>query len=174
MSDAAPVALTDAITAVVNAAVVAESFETLGFTAVSSYPDWDDEFSDLKDLAVDVVFVSSPLNGTDLVELDSAGSINTDPEVDIVVRKRFEPSDRERAGGATGRIKRASINPLVKLVEQIHELVEAGRDTALDLGDGVSANWVDSAVRTYCDYKRLREGLFLGVVRVGFNVSKAN
>lgn len=169
--DAIPILLSDAIAAALNTAVGADEFETLGWIAERSYPDWDDDFQELKTLAVDVVFVSS---GDDLVDLDSAGSLNTDPSIDISVRKRFQNADRQRPGANTGRIKPESIDPLIRLVEQIHETFSRNRNAALNLASGISANWMDATVRTYCDYGRLREGSFLGVVRLRYNVSKAS
>lgn len=168
---AIPILLADALTTVINTAQAADELGSLSFTAVRSYPDWDDDFKDLKSLEVDVVPVTS---AGDLVELDSAGTINTEPAVDICIRKRFEPGDRTTAGAKDGRLKKASVDPLVLLVEQIHELFSGDRATAVTLSGSTVANWMDATVRTYCDYKRLREGCFLGVVRVRYNVSKAN
>lgn len=170
MSDAIPVLLSDAIATVINAAVTAEELETLGFTAERSYPDWDDDFEDLKDLAVDVVYVSSSDN---LTELDSYSTLDSKPEIDVSVRKRFATSDRDRPGASTGRLKKTSVDPLVRLVEQIYETLASDRVQAIELTGGMHANWIDTTVRTYCDYGRLRQGNFLGVVRVRFDVSKA-
>lgn len=170
---AVPILLADAVTEVINTAVAADYFETDGFTAERSYPDWDDDFEGLDKLTVDVVFVASASDGGDLMELDSAGSVDSEPEVDISIRKRFQPSDRSRPGAADGRVKKTAADPLVKLVEQIHEKMAEDRQEAIELVAGVDANWIDASIRTYCDYKRLREGNFLGVVRVRFNVSKS-
>jgi hypothetical protein len=164
---AIPILLADAITSVVNTDQAANVFG-LTFTAQRSYPTWDDDFSGLKDLAVDVVFVSS--NGSDgaLAELDSASTLQTEPAIDIAVRKRFQASDRESGGD----LKKSAIDPLVKLVEKIYEQLAGDRGQAIALASGVNANWIDTSVRTYCDYGRLRQGCFLGCVRVRFDVSK--
>ena len=166
-----PVDLADAVVTVLNAG----SYETEGWTAERSYPDWAEDFSDLETLAVDVVFVSSPTDRGGDVELDSWESLDARPHVDIAVRKRFDHSDRVSPGAATSRIKQASIDPLVRLVEQLYEKMgsQTIRQTPLDLGDSVTANWIDTTVRTYCDYRRLRQGMFLGVVRITYDVSKA-
>jgi len=169
MTNAVLPLLADALAAVINTAVTGAQLDTVGFTARRSYPDWDDEFSDLKALAVDVVFVSSGASGGDLVELDAAGMIDTEPAIDIAVRKRFGPSDRE----VDGRLKNTSVDALVRLVEQIHELFSGDRATEVTLAAGLTANWVDAKVRTYCDYAKLRAGCFLGVVRIRYDVSKA-
>jgi len=168
---AVPILLADALTTVVNTAQQASQLGTLSFTAVRSYPDWDDDFKDLKALEVDVIPVTS---AGDLVDLDTERTINSDPAVDIVVRKRFEPGDKETSGAKAGRLKKTSVDPLVRLVEQIHELLSEDRFTAITLSGGFDANWLETTVRTYCDYARLRQGVFLGVVRVRYNVSKAN
>jgi hypothetical protein len=158
--------LADAVTEVINVANDGDHFAPLSLVARRSYPDWDDDFKDLKGLSVDVVFVSS--GSGDLAELDTFSTLETEPAIDIAIRKRFEPSDRD--GG--GRLKNTVVDPLVKLVEQIHELMAGDRDEPIDLGGGVVANWLDATVRTHCDYRKLREGYFLGVVRVRWNVSK--
>lgn len=169
---AIPTSLADAVTAVLNACKASftslTASELAALTVRRSYPDWDDDFKGLDSLAVDVVFVSSGASGGDLVELDAEGSLNTDPAIDIAVRYRFEPTDRESGG----RLKKASVDRFVDLVEDIHEVLAGERMAELSIS-GLSANWLDASVRTYCDYKRLREGIFLGVVRVRYNASKA-
>lgn len=165
---AVPILLADAVTAVINTAEAASTFG-ISFTARRSYPDWDLAYEDLVATAVDVVFVSGQASGGELIELDSADSLNYEPSVDVCVRHRFGPSDRE---ANTGRLLNASVDPLVKLIEQLHEVLAAGRDTELTIGTGIEANWIDSNVRTYVNQRRLREGMFEGVVRVNFNVSK--
>jgi hypothetical protein len=164
---AIPILLADAITSVVNADQAANVFG-LSFTAQRSYPTWDDDFSGLKDLAVDVIFVSS--NGSDgaFAELNSESTLQTEPAIDIAVRKRFQASDRE----SNGDLKKSSIDPLVKLVEKIYEQLAGDRMQALTIASGLSANWLDTSIRTHCDYGRLRQGVFLGCVRVRFSVSK--
>jgi len=164
---ATPILIADAMTAAINTAAGDGDFAPHSFTARRSYPDWDDDFATLKTMAVDVVFVSTDGSGA-LAELDSFSSMETEPAIDIAVRKRFEPGDRE----PDGRLKSGSVDPLVKLVEQLHELFADGRMDHLSLA-GVEANWLESSVRTHCDYRKLREGHFLGVVRVRWNTSKA-
>lgn len=168
---AVPILLADALTTVINTAQAAAQLGSQAFTAVRSYPDWEDDFKDLKALEVDVVPVTS---AGDVVDLDSVGTISSEPSVDIVVRKRFEPGDKETSGAKAGRLKKTAVDPLVLLVQQIHELLSEDRTTAVTLTGSVYANWLDTTVRTYCDYKKLREGFFLGVVRVRYDVSKAN
>jgi hypothetical protein len=166
-----PILLADALTAVINTAQAASELGSQTFTAVRSYPDWDDDFKDLKALEVDVVPVTS---AGDLVDLDSGATINSEPAVDIVIRRRFEPGDKETSGAKAGRLKKTAVDPLMLLVQRIHELLSGDRATAVTLTGPIYANWIDTTVRTYCDYKKLREGFFLGVVRVKYDVSKAN
>ena len=168
---AIPILLADALTTVINTAQAANELGSLSFTAVRSYPDWDDDFKDLKALEVDVVPVTS---AGDLVELDSDNTINSEPAVDVCIRKRFEPGDRTTSGTKDGRLKKTAVDPMVLLVEKIHELLSEDRFTAVTLTGPLYANWLEATVRTYCDYARLRQGVFLGVVRVRYNVSKAN
>lgn len=164
---AIPILLADAITAVINADQAASAFGSVSFTAKRSYPTWDDDFKELKDLSVDVVFVSSAGGGV-LAELDTEATLNTEPAIDIAVRKRFEPSDRE----SNGDLKKSAVDPLVKLVEKIYEQLAGDRMQAISLASGISANWIETLIRTHCDYGRLRQGCFLGCVRIRFDVSK--
>lgn len=166
---AIPILLADAIATAINTAEGNDVFAPQTFTARRSYPDWDDDFKDLDSLSLDVVWVSSDGNGA-VAELDSADTIQTEPSIDIAIRKRFEASDRD---STTGRLKNTSIDPLVKLVEQIYELFVGARETPITLASGLVANWVDCTIKTHCDYGRLRQGYFLGVVRIRYDVSKA-
>lgn len=168
---AVPILLADAVTTVLNTAVNADYFAT-EFTARRSYPDWDVEYKDLAGSGspvVDVVFVSGQGSGGDTIELDSAGSQNYQPAVDICVRYRFGASDRS---SQTGRLLNASVDPLVKLVEQLHELMASGRAASLQLSQMIRADWMDANVRAYVNQRRLREGYFEGVVRVNYSVTK--
>jgi hypothetical protein len=58
-------------------------------------------------------------------------------------------------------------------VEKLQEVLAAERDTELTIDTGIEANWVDAQVRTYVNQRRLREGMFEGVVRINFQISKA-
>jgi hypothetical protein len=165
---AIPILLADAVTTVINTAVDASTF-AVSFTPRRSYPDWDLSYEDLDGTEVDVVFVSGQGSGGDLVELDSVGSLNYEPSIDVCVRHRFGPSDREPK---TGRLLNASVDPLVKLVEQLQEVLAAERQTELALPGGPEASWINASVRTYVNQRRLREGFFEGVVRINFGISR--
>jgi hypothetical protein len=163
---AVPILLANEVVAVINTAAAADQFTPLEFAARRSYPDWDDDYKDLSDLAVDVVFTAS---NSGQIELDSVSSLGSEPTIDVAVRKRFLQADRDES---TGRLRNESVDPLVRLVEQIHELVAAERGAAIELGDGISANWMESNVVSWVNQRMLREGLFEGVVRIRFNVNK--
>lgn len=162
---AVPIQLADEVAAVINTAGTAGEFAPLEFRARRSYADWDDEYKDLEDLAVDVVFTAS---NSGQIDLDSASSLGSQPTIDVAVRKRFQQADRDE----TGRLKNTSVDPLVRLVEQIHELLVAERGESLELGDGITANWDESNVVSWVNQRLLREGLYEGVVRIRFDVNK--
>jgi hypothetical protein len=163
---AVPILLANEVVAVINTAAAADQFTPLEFAARRSYPDWDDDYKDLSDLAVDVVFTAS---NSGQIELDSVSSLGSEPTIDVAVRKRFLQADRDES---TGRLRNESVDPLVRLVEQIHELVAAERGAPIELGDGISGNWLESNVVSWVNQRMLREGLFEGVVRIRFNVNK--
>jgi hypothetical protein len=164
---AVPIQLADAVAEVINAAAADDQFEPLEFVARRSYADWDEEFTDLKEMAVDVVFSASSAG---VVELDSASSLGSEPTIDIAVRKRFSPNDRD---DRVGRLRNESVDPLVSLIEKIHELFSGDRANDIDLGGGIIAHWSEGNVVSWVNQRMLREGLFEGVVRLRFNVSKA-
>lgn len=168
---AIPILLADAVTTVINTAVAADTF-AVEFEARRSYPDWDLSYADLEErkTLVDVVFVSGQGGNGDLVELDSAASLNYEPALDICVRHKFGQDDRTNK---EGRLLNDSVDPLVKLIEQLHELLAEDRLTSLEITTGIYANWVDTSIRAHVNQRRLREGCFEGVVRVRFDVSKA-
>ena len=163
---AVPILLANEVVAVINTAAAADQFAIGDIAARRSYPDWDDDYKDLQDLAVDVVFTAS---NSGQIELDSVSSLGSEPTIDVAVRKRFLQADRDES---TGRLRNESVDPLVRLVEQINELVAAERYAVIELGDGISANWLESNVVSWVNQRMLREGLFEGVVRIRFNVTK--
>lgn len=167
MSNALPIRLADAVAAQINTAVAAESFSTNGFTVARSYFDWDEKYTDLSTMQVDVVFTTTQPDGS--VGLKSAGFIEYQSTVDIVVRKRFAPSDRT---SGTGRLKNASVDAMVTLVDELHRLFVDNRNT-VPLDSEVEASWSGSNVMTWANQAMLRQGLFEGVVRVKFDITEA-
>lgn len=163
---AVPILIADAIASEINSGVDDDAFVIGGFVAKRSYADWDDTFSDLSDMVVDVVFVTSQPAGT--VALSSRGFIEYDTMVDIAIRKRFVTSDRDPQ---TGRLKHESVDPLVTLLQQLHEHFVAQRNT-VPLTDVMEANWTESDVKSWVNQRRLRMGLFEAAVRITFNTRK--
>lgn len=164
---AVPIRIADAVVAEINAAVTASSFSTLGFTAVRRYFDWDADYKDLDTMAVEVVFrVTQP---RDSIALESAGTLSYKVATDIVIRKRFATSDRN---DSDGRLKNTSVDPLVTLLQEFHELFVTTRNT-IPLDSETSANWTGSDVLSWVNQAKLRQGLFEGVVRIEFDFQKA-
>lgn len=125
---------------------------------VRSYADWAEELKDLGDFRVDVVPVGYPEE-----EADSRGSIGYRCAVDVGVRKKFAQADRE----SSGRIKLAEIDKLVGLVQEIHTFLFNRRLSTYE-----GAAFREVKFRVVCSRKHLRDdGLFLGVVRVFYDVS---
>jgi len=149
----------------------AYTFAIGAFTARRSYADWDEKFSDLNDMQVDVVYVSHQTSRDDaMMELDSATTMLYRPAVDIAVRKRFEDDARDTV---TGRMNVSAVDPYVSLLEEIHELFVSRRNTDVLRSTTLDATWDESMVLSWVNQKKLRAGLFEGVVRITFNVSRA-
>jgi hypothetical protein len=165
MTNAIPIRIADAVTAEING----QSFSIGEFTAYRSYADWDDKFEDLTTMAVDVVYVTRDTE----IGLDSRGFIGYVCSVDIAVRKVFGPTDREgNESNRAGRLKNTSVDPLVTLLEQIHEYFVGERANVV-LDDETEANWLESDVKSWVNQRKLRDGLFEGVVRIKFSLRKA-
>jgi hypothetical protein len=136
------------------------------FEAVRSYADWELPLEDSGPLdgrvLVDVVPVSTPAT-----EIETRASISYQMQVDIVVRKRLGPENRD----AAGRYLLASIDPLVLLVEQINE-----RFTPVRFATPDHVAWdAEAGNRILAAYKpsHLREHhQFTGIVRLGFKAHK--
>jgi hypothetical protein len=163
---AIPVAIADAVAEEINTARLADQFAVSDFDAVRSYADWDEKYEGLDRLAVDVVFVATQQPGS--IDLVARGFIEYQHSVDIAVRKRFGTADR----GTDGRLKNASVDPLIELVQQLHEHFAARRTTGV-LDDLEETNWEGANVSSWVSYRKLRQGLFEGVVRIRFLTRKA-
>lgn len=161
MTSAVPIRIADAVTAELNG----HTFDFGSFTAVRSYADWDDKFEDIKEdePTVDVVFMAAATP-----ELEDQSALDYEVSIDIAVRQRFGPASRN---GLTGRLKNEAVDPLVKLIEDIHEKFVADRNETV-LADEPTATWQESDVKLWWDRKKLRQGLFYGWVRLVFSISK--
>lgn len=168
MTNAVPIRIADAVTAKINAAVLAESLDVLGATVRRSYADWDEDFKGLDVPVIDVVFVSHQNSSSSTVSLGCAGMLEHNPSVDIAIRKRFDADDR----GKDGRLKNESVDPFVSLLEKIHKLFVADR-TGTVLPDEPNAKWQEADVKSWVNQRKLRKSLFEGVVRVNFQLYEA-
>lgn len=136
------------------------------FKATRGYADWDKDFKGLKDLSVDVVFVTRGWT----IELDTETELRYSPQIDIAVRKRFGADDRD---AATGRLKPAKVDPYVDLLEDIFAYFSGQRNTT-PLEDESTASWAESEIPSWINQAKLRRGLFEGVVRLTYEITKTN
>lgn len=130
-----------------------------------SYADWDEQLEDLSTLRVDVV----PVNVGE-TELDSRGESRFLCHVDIGVRYRFAPEERE----STGRITVSEIDDLLLLLQQFHDhFVNNGEGRRLT--SYTAAAWTETNVRTWYVREHLREmGQYTGIVRVTYEAVVAH
>ena len=164
---AVPILVADAVAAEINSAAVAIGMPD-GIEARRSYADWDENFEGLKTTAIDVVFAASNSSMGSLVDLESAGWLSYRPMIDIAIRKRFEPTDRDN----DGRLLNASIDPLVTLLQSIHEHFALARNSVV-LDDATATNWIEGNVMSWVNQRKLRQGFFEGVVRIKFDYRRA-
>lgn len=164
---AVPILVADAVAAEINSAASDIGLPD-GITARRSYADWDEDFKGLNTTAIDVVFAASNSQMGSLVELQAAGWLEYRPMIDIAIRKRFEPIDRD----TDSRLLNASVDPLVTLLQDIHEHFAARRNSVV-LEDATAANWIEGNVMSWVNQRKLRQGLFEGVVRIKFTYSRA-
>jgi hypothetical protein len=149
----------EAVTVDLRTAVVAGEFDGIDFDPVRSYGEWKDEQGDIGCLRVDVVPI--PHLETDN---DARESVGYAVSVDIVIRKWFGQKDSDPGG----KIELAEIDRLVLLTEEIHELFVEARLTTYD-----EASWRETSIRACAPRDHLQNySMFLGVIRVTFDVSK--
>ena len=166
MTSTLTIQIADAVAAEINSAVAAESFEVLDFTARRSYPDWKENFEDLKDMAVDVVHA---IDEDEAVGLATAGSIRYSPTIHIVIRKKFGQADREEP---TNRLRNSSIDPLSTLLDDIRKhFIGRRNDGVLDGMPDVQWDGASQVKRWY-DPHKLAMGLFEGYVQLKFTVDE--
>lgn len=143
----------DAVVAALNAGTFSQSF-----TAARSYAGWRLKLETLDGLRVDVV----PAEYADTA-LASQGTDEAVCRVDVVVRKKLDPSDSS-SGVATN----AAVDPLVALVEEIARFFMDSDERRLD--DYTDAAWRDARVLWPYVPQHLPTQ-FTGVVRLGFDVA---
>jgi hypothetical protein len=149
----------DAVTAELQTAVDSNEFAGLQFVPERSYAVWDEELADLDCLHVDVV----PVN-YEQTDLDARESVGYVVSVDVVIRQKFSQEKRVQSG----KIDPEEIDRLVLFVEELHEYL-----CKLRLTDYDEAIWRETAIRSAYSREHLRTmGMFLGIVRVSFDVSE--
>jgi hypothetical protein len=146
------------------------SIDLVGADVFRSYADWDENFSDLVDPRIDVVFTSHQASRQDsTIELASVDSQMYRPSVDIAIRKRFESQDRDPDNG---RLLNTSVDPFVTLLEDIHEFFIDRRDGDVLTTSSLDVSWAETTIMAWVNHKKLRAGLFEGVIRLTFEVTK--
>ena len=150
--------------------IITSGIDLVGAEVWRSYADWDEKFSDLVDPRIDVVFSSHQQSRRDAqIELDSYATLLYRPSVDIAIRKRFESTDRDPD---SGRLLNTSVDPYVTLLENIHEFFVAKRTLDVLETTSLDVTWDETLVIGWVNQKKLRAGLFEGVIRMVFNVSR--
>lgn len=160
MPDAVIVATAAAVVTALNAAPA--SVFAHPFQAERSYADWElplEESAPTDRVLVDVTPVP-PL----ATELASRADIRYAPAVDVIVRRRLNPNQRE----ADGKLALPEVDSLVLLVEQIHEFFTPARLVAYD-----AAAWESTELLRQYVPSHLREHhQFTGQIRLTFTVHK--
>lgn len=130
-----------------------------------SYGEWEEDLTDLDTLHVDVVPVS-----TETV-LSARRRLAYTCTVDIAVRQRFGVEDQQQS---TGRVKRADVDQLVELVEQINEYMIDPDNSGRRLASYTAAAWKESEIRAAYVRDHLRGWRqFTGIVRAVYEVDKS-
>lgn len=133
--------------------------------AERTYPNFSMELKDLNTLRVDVVAVGHPTS-----ELATRGSVNYLCHVDIGIRKKFEREDRE---ADTRRVSNEAIDPLVYLVEELHEFLCGEDQRRLTNPAGLDATWSETKIRATYIKEHLKDwSQFTGIIRVGYEARK--
>ena len=169
MSDAVSIQVAQAIADEINAAAEAGEFAIGKFVCRRSYVDWDEKFSDLSCMQVDVVYTSHSAGGGSTIQLDNYASLLYRVPIDIAIRKRFDPCDRDPD---TNRLKNEPVDELVTLLQELHELFATRRNSGVTPLTAIDANWIDADVLSWVNQRKLRAGLFEGVIRIMFHVSR--
>jgi hypothetical protein len=157
MPDAISVAVAKEVTAMLAAADLSQDFEP-----ERSYADWQLELKSAGTLRVDVVAVTTKQE----VELAARGGAKfyTIP-VDIAVRQKFGQAAQDED---TGRIEIATVDELVYLVQEIHELFLPNRLENFQAGVWQETKLIANPLHHHL--QKLRQ--FTGIVRVTFKAEK--
>ena len=149
----------DALTAALNGHVFSQPV-----TWERTYADWDLPLEKISDLRGDVVPVQDPK-----CELETRGSLVYSPAIDLVLRRKFAGEHLEQVPGVEEhRLKKADIDPLVALVEEVNEWL-----ATRELPTYADAVWQAPTIVAAVVHKHLRlYQQFTGVIRIGYSVSK--
>lgn len=155
------VKVADAAVAQIAAARDAGELVSVQLDPVRSWAHIDDEVKECDGLLVDVVGVR--YESSDLM---SQTRIGYQPTIEIYVRMKFGQKHRDQ----NGRLKTASVDPLVLLVEQLGELfVVRKRPPTM-----TEATWLQTRILSAFSKKHLRERqMFFGALAVTFNAPKS-
>jgi hypothetical protein len=159
----APSNIAKAIAAEINAANWAREF-----TAVASFADWQAKLEEMRaTLLVDVVPGMRPT-----LELDDRGEVVHLCPCDIAVRYRLNAQDRD---DATGRIRWEPVEECVTLLYQLaaYFLPSSGSPSGRRLATIPSATWEETDVVSLYNWRRLTEGLYVGLIRVTYRLPEA-
>lgn len=135
------------------------------FTATRSYADWALPLGAPTDLRCDVVPLNSPG-----VELETKSSLEYQVAADIVLRKKFPAAELEDVPGVTNakRVKIASVDGLLAIVEQVIEWLATRRLTVLE-----EAAWQPPQLLSAVQYSHLASNhQFTAILRQPYLISK--
>lgn len=154
MADAIVVQVADAIVA----QLLASSLIDEGCEPRRSWADWSEDVVENDRLHVDVV----PADWQ--CELETRGHVQWTDAVDIGIRRKF---DAQELDITTGRVIRAEVDRLAKLVEDVAEFFMSDRLTSVP-----EASWMQTRVKLPYSREMLRAKMFLGIVTVSFRYQR--
>lgn len=155
MPNAVSVNVAEAVVAALSAATL-----SLAPTIERSYADWELELDKETGLRIDVVAETTKQKA----EAAARGVTAYTIPVDIAIRQRF---GNDKQDDYSGRIPNLSIDPLVFLVEEIHELFTLERTASF-----TDAAWEGNEILVCPLREHLRVRQFTAVIRLTFKAFK--
>lgn len=161
MANAVEVDIAEAIVTALNA----ETFD-LSFVAERSYADWNEKLEGIGKLKVDVV----PWSVTP--EQSGIGSIAYTCETDILIRKRFDESQKDQS---SGRVLTSEVDALAKLRQDIYELFMPclPSQTGRNLTTLADATWQATVIKSSYVRPHMKIRQFTSWLRVTYRYDKA-
>lgn len=173
MPDSPYVAVAKAITTELTAAFAAGTFGAAYVDVVPerSYGEWDRNFEDLDELAVDVVPASADM------ELITRGAFGYAVTTAIAIRKRFGTAEQESSTGRVDIDEQDALTRLVQLVGEYFAPKQPSQD-GRRLADLPEASWLPSAgqgksgteFRLWAASEDMRQRTFAAIVRITYQV----